>query len=223
MQTPSEVMGSCKRYMMSLLGLNIIKDPDDERVFIASLMSSKIACGITVSAFLIIRQFMSYSRFDSEAGLIEGCQSDVSHSVTGSTAIGSMLLVMAIWLTRRFNLKPMLQDLIILTLQFLVQFMVWYMISSRSHVMLPEDTVINEHGDVDHDHVFCSENDFLTIEYNRMIVVSMVIGCGFVRARLSWLLTVVWTLAITQELIRTGFSNTVPPGDPTCGLLSCCC
>jgi signal transduction histidine kinase len=187
-----------QRRFAIFLGFYIIKDPRDERKFVCSLSSSKIACGVTVLAFLVVRQLLSYAHFDVDSGTIEGCHSQVSHQVSGIIVLGMFLFTVFTWLGRRCDWSPIMQDA---TLMILLCAMI---LLSSSTVGTPIAVLHHNHSD----HVrrsleqglFCSASDVLGIAYNRMIVVCLVIGCGFIRARFSWFGVALWAFVVLPEL-----------------------
>ena len=98
------------------------------------------------------------------------------------------MLVAETWLARRVDLQPLAQDAVILCSLSIIQVLCWHLVESQVDLRSFDDDAS------------CSKKTLLAIQYARMIFVSLVIGCGFMRARFAWVLTVVWTLSVFQEL-----------------------
>ena len=170
------------------LSVRLASLSQEERCFVSSLTTSKIACGSTISVFLLVRQLLSYAHYSFETGDIQGCASDVTHSVSGTVFIGCLVLVAETWLARRVDLQPLAQDAVILCSLSIIQVLCWHLVESQVDLRSFDDDAS------------CSKKTLLAIQYARMIFVSLVIGCGFMRARFAWVLTVVWALSVFQEL-----------------------
>ena len=185
-----------------------VRTVQNERHFVrSSQIATRIVVGITVSLFVIMRQMISYADYNLELLDFDACATKISHGVTGSVMVGAVMLVLWAWLARRYDVRPWLQDLTSLLLCSGIQIAAWSMVFRHSDLygesvqFMIRNHTVDPHGIIHArfhstlnasevasqvaSHLHCDRDQHLAIHFNAMIVICLVICCGFLRACVS--------------------------------------
>ena len=200
-------LATVSRRFWVYLGL-LFHNPVEERVFLRTLSSSRIKSGLTICFFLLARQFILMMHM-TPAGVDAGCRSQETHAVSGYTFICALLLTAHCWLVRRLGVRALLSDVFVLFVLASLQIgMLAELRERRPRVLATNQTFLVATDDqAMWASESCSSVDVVAIRFAMTVFISFVIGCGFCRACLSWIIAVVWlvvTLAEANTFFPTG-------------------
>lgn len=167
----------------------------DECQYVQSTLSSRIKCGSVLCIFFFLKQLLLLQHL-TESGVMAGCRSQETHAISGWVFFGAMYLTSVNAIARRCYLSPALLDGLSISGMIMVQLISGTDIQRRRpRVASPlNDTfLVPTEDQLMWTSETCSHVDLLAIEFARVVFISLVVGCGFARARFSWVLALAWT------------------------------